>query len=49
MVLSSILKKLGLEKRRVSKGGAQLMKYFLIDDSRIFIPQVKTKINGYEF
>jgi predicted P-loop ATPase len=49
IVIGSIFLQMGLEKRRTSKGGARINKYFLKDDSRIFIPQVKTKINGYEF
>lgn len=49
MIIATILKRLGLDKKRISKGGARLTKWFLVDDSRISILPVKELINGYEF
>jgi putative DNA primase/helicase len=49
MIIATILKKLGLDKKRIHKGGARLTKWFLVDDSRISILPLKKLINGYEF
>jgi len=49
MIIGTILKRMGMEKRRVMRGGARINRFFLINDELISTLSVKEVINGYEF